>query len=117
MRVVEAGFGVQALGAVALGHFGELVGDDVFVRLGLGVEKGLLQLGQLLRVAAHGLQILGLVGVVGRLHLGQRNLFGGVVGGADLAGSLEGQVLEHVRQAALAGGVVHVARVDKGGSS
>ena len=68
-----------------------------------------------LRVAAHGLQILGLIGVVGRFHLGQRHLFGGVVRGADLAGALEGQVLEHVRQAALAGGVVHVAGVDKGG--
>ena len=62
-----------------------------------------------------GLQVLGLVGVVGGFHLGQRHFFGGVVGGADLAGSLEGQVLEHVRQTALAGGVVHVAGVDKGG--
>ena len=45
----------------------------------------------------------------------QRNLLGGVIRGADLAGSLEGQVLEHMRQAALARGVVHVARIDKGG--
>ncbi len=64
--------------------------------------KVLFQLGQFLLIAAHGLQVLGLVGVVGRLHLFQRNLFGGVIRGADLAGSLEGQMLEHMRQAALA---------------
>ena len=115
LRFVQPGFGVQAVGAVALGHLGELVGNDVLVRLGLGLNEGLFQLGQLLRVAAHGLQVLGLVGVVGRLHLGQRNLFVGVVRGADLAGALEGQVLEHVRQAALAGGIVHVARINKCG--
>ena len=78
-------------------------------------RKAFFSSASFLRIAAHGLQVLGLVGVVGRLHLGQRNLFGGVVVGADLAGSLEGQVLEHVRQAALARGVVHVAGVDEGG--
>ena len=114
-RLIQRGFGVQALGSVALGHVGELVGDDEFVRLGFGLLESLLQLDQLLLVAAHGLQVLGLVGVVGRLHLCQRNLLGGVVFGADLAGSFEGQVLEHMRQAALARGVVHVARVDKCG--
>ncbi len=66
-------------------------------------------------LAADGLQVLGLVGVVGRFHFCERDFFGGVVGGADLAGSLEGQMLEHVRQAALARGVVHVAGIDKCG--
>ena len=55
-----------------------------FSRLGLRVEKGLLQLGQLFLVAAHGLQVLGLVGVVGRFHFFQRDFFVGVVRGADL---------------------------------
>jgi hypothetical protein len=85
------------------------------MRLNFGVFEILFQLGQLLLIPAHGLQVFGLVGVVGRLHSGQGNLLGGVILGADLAGSLEGQVFEHMRQAALARGIVHVARINKGG--
>ena len=40
--VVERGFSVQAFGPVALGHVSELVGDDEFVRLVLGVYEFLL---------------------------------------------------------------------------
>ena len=43
LRVVEAGFGVQAVRAVGFGNLSELVGDDEFLGLGLGVEKGLVQ--------------------------------------------------------------------------
>ena len=114
-RLVQPRGGIQAFGSVALGHIGELVGNDVLVRFSFGFLECLLQLGQLLLVAAHCLQVLSLVGIVGRFHLGQRDLLGGVVGGANLAGSLEGQVLEHMGQAALARGVVHISRVDKGG--
>ena len=64
-------------------------------------------------VASHRLQVFGLVGVVRRLHLCQSNLLGRVILGPDLARALEGQVLEHVRQSALARGVVHVARIDQ----
>ena len=85
------------------------------MRLGLGFHKGFLQLDQLLRIAPHGLQVLGLVGVVGCFHFGQGHLFGGVIRGADLAGPLEGEMLEHMRQAALAGRVVHIACVNKCG--
>ena len=76
-------------------------------------RKALCSSASFLLVAAHRLQILGLVGVVRLFHLFEGDFFGRVIRGADLAGSLEGQVLEHVRQAALARGVVHVARIDK----
>ncbi len=68
-----------------------------------------------LRVAPHRLQILGFIRIVRRFHLGQRHLFCGVVRGSDLAGPLEGKMLKHVCQAALARGIVHVARIDKRG--
>ena len=68
-----------------------------------------------MRVAAYFLQVLGLVGVVGRLHFFESDFFGGVVGGADLAGSLEGKVLKHMGQPARARGVVYVSGVDEGG--
>jgi hypothetical protein len=74
-----------------------------------------LQLIQLFSLAADGLQVLGLIGVVGGFHFGERDFFGGVIGGADLAGSLEGQVLKHVGKAALAGGIVDVSGIDKRG--
>ena len=113
--LVEAGFGIEALGPVALGHVGELVGDDEFVRFCLGVEEGLFQSCEFDGVAAHRLQVFGLVGVVGGLDLGQGDLLVRIVVSADLAGSLEGQVFEHVGQTALARGVVHVAGIDEGG--
>ena len=39
LGVVEPGLGVQAVRAVALGDIGELVGDDVFVRLVLRLRR------------------------------------------------------------------------------
>ena len=42
LGVVEAGFSVQAFGAVALGNVGELVGNDEFVRFNLGIYEFLL---------------------------------------------------------------------------
>ncbi len=48
---VFAGGSVEADGAVLLGQFGELVGDDVFLGCRLGVLEDLLQCGQLRRVA------------------------------------------------------------------
>src|SRR5208337_5455127 len=113
--VVEAGFGVQAVGAVGFSNLSELVGDDVFLGRGLRVEKGLVQRLQRFFAAADGLQILGLVGVVGRLHFFESDFFLGVIGGSDLRGSFEGQMLEHVGEAALAGGIVDVAGIDEGG--
>ena len=70
---------------------------------------------QLFLAAADGLQIFGLVGVVGGFHFFQSDFFSGVIFGADLGGAFEGQMLEHVREAALAGGVIDVARIDEGG--
>ena len=74
------------------------------------------RVGELLFVAADGgLQEFGFVGVVGCFDLGERYLFRGVVSGADLAGSLEGQMFKHVGQAALAFmGSSHIAGIDKG---
>src|SRR5208283_3790560 len=68
LGLVEAGFGVQALGAVALGDVGELIGDDELVRLGLGLFEGLFQLGELVLIAADGLQVLGFIGGVRGFH-------------------------------------------------
>ena len=115
LRIVERRLRIQIVRAIGFGNLSELVGDDVFLGLGLGVEESLVQRLQLGFVAADGLEILGFVGVVGRFHFFEREFFLGVVLGADLRGAFEGQVLEHVREAALAGGVVHVARVDECG--
>ena len=49
---------------------------------------------------ADALAVLGVVGGVGDFDFGEGDLFGGVVGGADLGGALEGHVLEHVGEAA-----------------
>ncbi len=88
------------------GDLGELVGYDELLGFGLGVLKGLLQLGEFGGVLADEFAQLGVVGCVGDLDLGEGDLFGGVVGGADLGGALEGHVLEHVGEAAGALGVV-----------
>ena len=81
------------------------------MRFVLSFLEGLLQLGELRGIASHRLEIFGFIRIVGGLDLVQGNLLRGIVLGADLGGSLEGKVLEHVRQAARARGVVHVARV------
>src|SRR6185437_5526244 len=95
---VEAGFRIQAGGSVGLGNFGEFVGDDVLVG---GVFVGFelrVQFLQLLRAAAHPLPILAVVGDVVGFHFGESNLFSDVVRRADVLRSLEGQMLEQVRQ-------------------
>ena len=113
--LVEPGLSVQALAPLRSATSVNWLGMTYLCASVWASTKACFSSASFCGVAAHGLQVLGLVGVVGRFHLGQRNLFGGVIFGADLAGSLEGQVLEHMRQAALARGVVHVARVNKGG--
>ena len=95
------------------GDLGELVGDDIFLGLGLGIFEGLLERRQLGRVLADALAVLGVVGGVGGLDFGERDLLGGIVGGADLVGALEGDVLEHVGEAAGALRVVRRAGVDQ----
>ncbi len=67
------------------GDGGELVGDDVFLRLGLRVLEGLLELCEFLRALADALAELGVVGGVGEFDFGECDFFGGVVGGADLS--------------------------------
>ena len=49
---------------------------------------------------ADALAVFGIVGGVGDFDFGEGDFFGGIVGGADLGGALEGHVLEHVGEAA-----------------
>ena len=84
LRRVLGGGGVDAGRAVLLGDLGKLVGNDVLLRGIDGVIEGLLQCGELRRILADALAELGVVGGVGLLHLGERDLLGSVVGGADL---------------------------------
>ena len=56
MRLIEPRGGIEVVRAVAVRNFGELVGDDVLVRLGLRILKGFLQLGKLFGVAADALR-------------------------------------------------------------
>ena len=105
--------GVEAHRAVLLGQFGELIGDDVLLGLGLRVLERLLERGQLCRVLPDALAELGVVRGVGRFDLGQGDFLSGVVGGADGVGPLEGDVLEHVGEAALALGIVDRTGVDQ----
>ncbi len=107
-RCVDAGC------AVLFGDLGELIRDDELLRGSHGVVEGLFQRGELRGVLTDALAELGVVGGIGCLDFVERELLGGVVGGADLGGSFEGNVLEHVREAALAGGVVDRAGVDLG---
>src|SRR3954449_10479377 len=102
------------MGAVALGNLGELVGDDVFVGFGLRVLKGLLQFLQFGFIAAHLFQVFGFVGLLRGFHFFESFLLLGPVLGPNFSGAFEGKVLEHVRQAALAGGIVHIAGIDEG---
>jgi hypothetical protein len=82
-RVFSSGC-VQPDRAVLLRHLRELVRDDELLRRSLRVLEDLVQRGQLLRVLPTRLRKLGVVGGVGDLDLGQRDLLGGVVGRADL---------------------------------
>ena len=59
-------------------------------------DKSLLKVCELLLVATHGLEVFGLVGVVGGLHFLERDLFRRIVCGSDLACPFECKVLEHV---------------------
>ena len=110
---VFGGRGVDADGAVLLGDVGELIGDDELLRFGLGVLEGFLEAGELCGVLADALAEFGVVGGVGDFDLREGDLFGGIVGGADLLGALEGHVLEHVGEAAVALGIVGRAGVDQ----
>ena len=95
------------------GDHGELIGDDVFLRGGLGVLEGFLQLGEFGGVLSDALAVLGVVGRIGDFDFGEGDLFGGIVRGADLGGALEGHVLEHVSEAAVSLRVVGRACVDE----
>jgi hypothetical protein len=106
LRRVFAGRGVEADGAVLLGEVGELVGDDVLLGFRLRIVEGFLELGEFGGVLADALAVLGVIGGVGDFDFGEGDLFGGIVGGADLVGALEGDVLKHVCEAALALGIV-----------
>ena len=88
-RVVIAGLvvigeGVEILTAVLLDDLAELVGHHVFVGFGDGVFPRFFQLLQLGLVAAHFFIALGDVSGIGGFDFFQRELLGGVVGGADL---------------------------------
>ena len=107
------GRGIQIDSAVLLGDLGELVGDDILLRGGLSILKGLLQLSEFGRILADAFAVLVVVGRVGGLDFGERDLFCGVVRGADLGGTLEGHVLEHVSEAACAQRIVRRARIDQ----
>ncbi len=111
---VFGGGGVDPDGAVLLGNLGELVGDDVFLGGGLGVLKCLLQICEFRGILTYALAKFRVVGCVGYFDLGEGDLFGRVVGGADLRGSLKGHVLEHVGETAVAERVVGGAGVDEG---
>ena len=65
-------------------------------------------------VAAYTLAVFRVVCRISLFNLIERNLFGGIIGCADVLGALEGEVLEHVGEAGLAAGVVRVACVDEG---
>ncbi len=110
-RGIQAGGGVDAGRAVLLGNLRELVGDDVLLRILLRRVERLAQLLQLRRILPHALAVLGVVGRVRVFHLLQRHLFGRPVRRADLLGALEGEVLEHVRNAGLPGRIVRVAGI------
>ena len=99
---VVIGAGVDVLASVALKNFGELLGDDVFLRLGNRILPGFLQLLQFLFVAANSDVALSDVGSVSSLDFGERNFLGRIIGGADCIRSLEGHVLEHVGKAGFA---------------
>jgi len=111
---VFGGGGVDPDGAVLLGNLGELVGDDVFLGGGLGVLEGLLQICEFRGILTDALAQLRVVGCVGHLDLGEGYLLRRIVGGADLGGSLEGHVLEHVREAAVAERIVGRACIHQG---
>ena len=82
---VFAGGGVEAFGAVLLGDLGErLIGDDVLLGGVLGVVEGLFEGGEPGLILAEAFAVLGVVGGVGGFDLGEGELFGGIVGGADL---------------------------------
>ena len=100
LRRVHGRRGVDADGAVLLCYLGELIWDDVLLRLGAGIVEHLLQLRQLRRVLSDPLSKLRVVGRIGYLDLGQRYFFGGKVGRSDRIRSLEGHVFKHVGQPA-----------------
>jgi hypothetical protein len=106
LRGVFARRRVQAFCAVLLGDLWKRIRDDVLLGCVLGVFEGLLQSGQLRRILADALAVLGIVGRVGDFDLGQCNLFGWIVGRADLRGALEGHVLEHMRKSGLAAWII-----------
>ena len=111
---VLAGGGVDADGTVLLGDFGELVGNDELLGRGDGLLDDLLEGGKFGGVATDDHAALALVGGLGHFDLGERDLFVRVVGGADVGGALEGHVFEHVRESALAAGIIGAAGVDFG---
>ena len=118
-RVHVAGFvvggkGVHADSAMALDDFAKLVLDDKLVGGGDSVLPFLLELGKLLGIASDTFDTLSLVSGIGLFDLCERDLFFGVVGGADVGRALEGHVLHHVSQAGLRQRVLGGASVNHG---
>src|SRR5208282_2686835 len=113
LGLIVIGGGVQILTAVLLDDLAKLIWHDVFVGRGYGIFPGLFQSLQLGLVSANGLVALCNVGGISNFDLFECGLFGGVVGGSDLVGALEGHVLEHVRQAGLTHRVLCGAGIDQ----
>ena len=111
---IVAGIGVHALAALALDDLAKFVGLDVFLGFVDGVLPCFLELLDLVLIAIDAFIALGNVCCVLGFYLGEGCFFGGIVRSADLVGSLEGHVLEHVREPGLAHGVLHRAGIDVG---
>ena len=112
--VSRRGRGIDADRAVGLGDLGELVGNHILLGVFDRCVKGRLQFFQLGLVAPDALAVFEIVGGVGLFDFFECDFFGWIVGSADVFGALEGEVLEHVREARLAAGIVGVARIDAG---
>jgi hypothetical protein len=104
---------VHADRAVLLGEIENWLGTTNFSAASCASSKTFLSCASLAGSWPTTLAVLGVVGGVGDLDLGQRDLLRGIVGGADLVGALEGHVLEHVGEAAGALGIVGRTGVDQ----
>jgi len=80
---------------------------------GLSFVERFFQGGNFLRIGARRIAQFSFQSIVRRLYIVQSRLLGSVVLGADLARPFKREVLEHMCEAALAGRIVHVARIYK----
>src|SRR5208283_1281433 len=85
-----------------------------FVGGGNCVLPSLFELGEPLFVAVYRLVALGNVSGIGHFNFGQRNFLVGIVARSDRVSSLEGHVLEHVREARFVHGILHRAGIHVG---